>query len=323
MLEVRSGGQSVGQERRCGGRRLGLRVLGGFLLLYVAVWVTTLVLGVGPNMLMRHLGVPDSTRILIGSTISRSGSLAATLFLSAIALRCVAGLSPREVMLPFRNGWWLDLLVGLVLAGGAMGLLFLVERAAGWLTVSGWRWSEAQDAVWLRSAWLALLANLLAAVGEEAMFRGYLLPGLSRAWGKGAALAVMAVLFAVPHLLVSGAAETHWVVFTAALALPGLMLGWTALRSGDLWLPVGIHFAWNLVQGDVLNLTGSPAGGTLFGAVTEQTGPAWFVGTSYGIEVGVSGVVALLLVAGGVVSWTAWSRRRPLEGAGSRALEMP
>jgi len=304
-----SGGdaEAVGQVKD---HALGLRVLGGFVVLYVAVWLTTLVLGVGPNMLMRHLGVPDSTRILIGSTISRSGTLAATLFLSAVALRRVAGLSPREVMLPFRNGWWRDLLVGLVLAGGAMGLLFVLERAAGWLTVRDWRWNEAPGAVWLRSAWLALLANLLAAAGEEAMFRGYLLPGLRRAWGKGAALAVMAVLFAVPHLLVSGAAETHWAVFTAALALPGLMLGWTALRSGDLWLPVGIHFAWNLVQGDLLNLTGSPAGGIVFGAVTEQTGPAWFVGTSYGIEVGVSGILALLSVFGGVWLWTAIGQRR-------------
>ena len=304
-----SGGdaEAVGQVKD---HALGLRVLGGFVVLYVAVWLTTLVLGVGPNMLMRHLGVPDSTRILIGSTISRSGTLAATLFLSAVALRRVAGLSPREALLPFRNGWWCDLLVGLVLAGGAMGLLFVLERAAGWLTVRDWRWNEAPGAVWLRSAWLALLANLLAAAGEEAMFRGYLLPGLRRAWGKGAALAVMAVLFAVPHLLVSGAAETHWAVFTAALALPGLMLGWTALRSGDLWLPVGIHFAWNLVQGDLLNLTGSPAGGIVFGAVTEQTGPAWFVGTSYGIEVGVSGILALLSVFGGVWLWTAIGQRR-------------
>jgi len=274
--------------------------------LYVAVWLNTLVLGVGPNMLMRQVGVPDTQRILIGSTISRSGTLTATLFLSAVALRRVAGLSPREVMLPFRNGWWRDLLVGLVLAGGAMGLLFAVEWAAGWLAVRGWRWNQGPPGAWLRSAWLALLANLLAAVGEEAMFRGYLLPGLSRAWGKGAALAVMAVLFAIPHLLVSGAAQTHWAVFTAALALPGVMLGWTALRSGDLWLPVGIHFAWNLIQGDLLNLTGSPAGGTLFGALTEQTGPAWFVGTSYGIEVGVSGLLALLVVMVGVALWTAW-----------------
>jgi hypothetical protein len=154
------------------------------------------------------------------------------------------------------------------------------------------------------------------------MFRGYLLPGLTRAWGERAALIVMAVLFAVPHLLVSGASETHWALFTAALALPGLMLGCTALRSGDLWLPVGIHFAWNLVQGDLLNLTGSPARGTVFGAVTEQAGPAWFVGTRYGIEVGVAGVLALLAVSAGAYLWTC-GRESPSGRRSSRETSPP
>jgi len=57
--------------------RQGLRVLGAFVAVYLAVYVVTLVLGVGPNMLMRGLGVGDDARILIGSTISRSGVLAA------------------------------------------------------------------------------------------------------------------------------------------------------------------------------------------------------------------------------------------------------
>jgi membrane protease YdiL (CAAX protease family) len=284
--------------------RLGLRVLGVFVLLYLAVWATTLVLGVGPNMLLRTLGVAERRRILIGSTISRSGALVVTVILSAWALRRVTGLDAWEVMFPLRPGWQRDLLFGLGLAAGVMGLLFAVERAAGWLTIEGWRWQTQSTAAWLQTAWLALLANLLAAIGEEAMFRGYLLTGLKRAWGRTIGLAVMAVLFGLPHLLVTGAAETPWLLFTLLLALPGLMLGWAYLRSGDLWLPVGVHFAWNLVQGDLLNLTGASGGTTLFGLLTRQQGPAWFVGTSYGIEVGLAGLLGLLIVVAGVWAWT-------------------
>ena len=87
------------------------------------------------------------------------------------------------------------------------------------------------------------------------MSRGYLLTGLSRAWGKRAGLALMAGLFALPHLTVSGAAETHWLLFTVLLSLPGLVLGWTTLRAGSLWLPMGIRFAWDLAY-DVFSLTG-------------------------------------------------------------------
>jgi len=288
--------------------RLGLRVLGGFVIVFLAVWVTTLILGVGPNMLMRRLGVTEDLRILIGSTLSRSGVLAASLFFSALALHRVTGLHAREVLFPLHPGWQRDLLFGVVLAAGAMGLLFAIERVAGWLTVAGWRWQGRSFTAWLQTVWLALLANLLAAAGEEALFRGYLLTGLSRAWGKGIGLAMMAGLFAISHIAVTGATETHWVLFTLLLALPGLMLGWVYLRTRNLWLPVGIHFAWNLFQADVLNLTGECAGTTLFGLITRQQGPAWFVGTSYGIEVGLSGILALVVVVAGVWWWTSRPR---------------
>ena len=278
-------------------------MLGGFVLVYLAVYATTLVLGVGPNMLMRSLGVADDLRVLIGSTISRSGTLVTTVVFSAWALCKITGLDARKVMFPRRSGWLGDLLFGLVLAAAVMGVIFVIERTAGWLTVTGWRWQTQSIAAWLQTLWLALLANLLAAVGEEALYRGYLLVGLKRAWGKGVALAVMSVLFSLPHILVTGAGETHWLLFIAMLILPGLMLGWAYLRTGDLWLPVGIHFAWNLVQGDLLNLTGGTTGSTLFGLVTRQTGPAWFVGTAYGIEVGLAGLLGLFLVVLGVWAW--------------------
>ena len=153
-------------------------MLGGFVLVYLAVYATTLILGVGPNMMMRSLGVSDDLRILIGSTISRSGTLVATVAFSAWALHKTTGLDAQEVMFSRRAGWLSDLLFGLALAAAAMGLIFAIERSAGWLTVTGWRWEAQSSAAWLQTLWLALLANLLAAVGEEALYRGYLLVGL-------------------------------------------------------------------------------------------------------------------------------------------------
>lgn len=307
-----------------GDRGLGLRVLGGFVVAYLGTWVAALVLGVGPNLLMRTVGVAEGTRVLVGSTLSRSGVLVVTVALSVFMVRRVVGVEPGRITFPRERGWWQDLLVGVALGAGAMGLTFAVERAAGWLTVEGWRWQGQTLGHWLQGVWLALLANLLAAVGEETLFRGYLLTGLRQAWGNAVGLVVMAVLFSVPHMTVTGAGETHWFLFVLLLALPGVMLGWIYLRSRTLWLPVGIHFAWNLFQDDVLNLTGSRGGPTSFGAVARQQGPAWFVGTSYGIEVGVAGVLALLLVIFGAWWWTARSRKRGrrIEGTG-KAEEAP
>ena len=54
-----------------------------------------------------------------------------------------------------------------------------------------------------------------------------------------------------------------------------------------------------LFQDDLLNLHGRGVP-NLVGAVTRQQGPEWVVGTSYGIEVGLAGILAVVLVWVGV-----------------------
>lgn len=197
-----------------------------------------------------------------------------------------------------------------MLSAVIMLILFGVEVGAGWLVNEGWFLKDKSVDTWLRALWLSLLVNLLAAVGEETMYRGYLLTGLSKAWGKPVGLFTMAILFALPHMLVAGAEETHWGLFTVLLTLPGLMLGWVYLRTRSLWLPIGIHFTWNLFQDDLLNLPGDRAGESLFGLVTRQQGPDWVVGTSYGIEVGLAGILAAMMTVIGVWIWTARRTRQ-------------
>ncbi len=68
----------------------------------------------------------------------------------------------------------------------------------------------------------------------------------------------------------------------------GLVLGYAFYRSGDLWLPIGIHFGWNWalplvgvrVSGFTMGLTGL--------AVRWKAGPLWS-GGDYGIEGGLPG----------------------------------
>jgi len=283
---------------------MGWCVIAGFVVLFVAVWLVTVAFGVGPNMLLRALNASDAVRAWVGWTVARGGMLVSTFWLSAWMLKKIVGLQAEETILARYPGWHADLLAGLLLGTLAMGALFVFETQMGWLVVEGWRLSGQPLAFWLRTAWLAFLSNLLAAVGEEVMFRGYFQTGLQRAWGTLAALLVMSIPFGAAHLLVSGASETHWALFIVLLTLPGIMLGIAYLRSGTLWLPMGIHFTWNLFQTDLLNLTADPSGETLFGLATRQTGPAWFVGTSYGIETGVAGLVGLGITLLGVWLWT-------------------
>lgn len=83
-----------------------------------------------------------------------------------------------------------------------------------------------------------------------------------------------------------------------------MLFQWAYLRTGSLWLPIGIHFAWNLLQDNLLNLPGERAGDALFGLATRQQGPGWIVGTSYGIEVGFAGVLGVIAALAGIWVWT-------------------
>ncbi len=289
--------------------RLGLQAIVAFIALFLASWITAVILGVGITQIMNWLHAGSNLRTFIGDTIARGGNLIVQLFLISLTTRMILKRSLSRTAFLRPVGWWKDLLFGLLIASLAMGLVFMLEIATGWLAVDGWTWQSFNLQTWLRGFWLSILTSTLAAVSEEALLRGYLLTALTESWGQWIALGLMSILFALPHLLVSGAEETNWLLFTLFLALPGLMLGWIYLKSGTLWLPIGIHFAWNMMQGDFFNLSGE-RGVALFGAITHLPGPSWIVGTTYGIEVGLLGILALLFVWICTTVWLYWREER-------------
>ena len=63
------------------------------------------------------------------------------------------------------------------------------------------------------------------------------------------ALVVSSVGFGLLHLVTTADATTLSVLSTT---LGGVMYGLAYLRTGRIWMGVGIHFAWNFVQGTVL-----------------------------------------------------------------------
>lgn len=87
-----------------GGSKLGVRVLAGYVILFLAVWLITVVLGVGVNQIMRWVAVTPNVRIFVGSTLSRGGMLVAVLLLSAFTLRKTAGLQASDVMFSLHPG---------------------------------------------------------------------------------------------------------------------------------------------------------------------------------------------------------------------------
>jgi uncharacterized protein len=130
-----------------------------------------------------------------------------------------------------------NVLVGLV--GGAAAAYMVV---GGPLLVGV---AELQTVAGATTNWGTVLfvsgLLLFGAFGEEMFFRGYGFQVLMNVVGPWATILPVSVLFGLAH-------QGNQNVTTMGLVNTtgwGLVLGYAFLRSGDLWLPSGLHFAWN------------------------------------------------------------------------------
>ena len=95
-----------------------------------------------------------------------------------------------------------------------------------------------------------LLVSIVAGFGEEILFRGVVFRVLEESLGSLLALILSAALFGLMHAGNPGATTFS----TAAIALEaGGMLAAAYIWSRSLWLPIGIHLAWNFTQGGVFS----------------------------------------------------------------------
>lgn len=181
---------------------------------------------------------------------------------------------------------WADLGLGLLLGVCYFAVVVGLMALAG-----SYRITEAHF------AFLPLLTYFLhffmVAVYEEIIFRGIIFRLIDDRWNTAAALIVSALLFGAVHLANPGA--TLWGAFAIAVEA-GLLLGAAYKWSGTLWLPIGIHWAWNFVQGNVLGfaVSGNPVPDKIFSAIIS--GPEWITGGLFGAEASVPAVVVGLLL---------------------------
>jgi membrane protease YdiL (CAAX protease family) len=286
-----------------GSWRTGLNVLLGFIVSYAAIWIIRLIMGVGPNMLMRWLGASPNFRAYVGSTLNYGVGIISYLVFPALALRKVLGTDPKPIFFPLRKGWGKDLLFGFTLITAVLALFFIIEVRAGWLVVESWNWQNMSLDAWLRIAWVGLLVNVGVAIGEETVFRGYLLTGLKTAWGKRTGLALMMVVFGLFHLpaYFEGGMRSGTLTLAILLAsLFGLLFGLIYLRTRSLWLPVSLHFTWNFIENDLLNLTADPTNQNLVGALTRLQSPLTMS------EVSLGNVVVMEIFAFALITLGAW-----------------
>ncbi len=227
-----------------------------------------------------------ATNLWVAGVISVVGSAAMcglyALVCRWVERRPVSELSLRRLVPDTSKGW--------LAGGGAMALsvlgLWLVGVYAVTSASPDW-WGIVRD----------LLLFLFAAVAEELVCRAILLRTLEERWGTVVALVVSCLFFGFMHLGNDGA--TVWSCL--ALALSAVEAA-CVVYSRNLWMPIGAHWAWNFVQGNVL---GVPVSGIDMGHSVVQaslSGPEWLTGGAFGAEASVVTVV----ITAGVSAWLLW-----------------
>jgi hypothetical protein len=100
----------------------------------------------------------------------------------------------------------------------------------------------ASEHVWASLA-LVLFVLLFAAFGEEMLFHGYAFQLLIRRVGAFATILPAAVIFGLAHMWNE---NSTWLGIGNTM-LFGILFGYAYLRTSSLWLPIGLHFGWNVV----------------------------------------------------------------------------
>lgn len=143
-----------------------------------------------------------------------------------------------------------------------------------------------------------------AAVTEELIFRGILFRITERRFGTWTALALTGLLFGLSHLF--NAHATLWGAIAIAVEAGGMLAAaYAATRT--LWLPIGLHFAWNFAEGGIFgtDVSGTNAPEGLLHA--ELSGSSVLTGGGFGPEGSVFSVLAGVVLTA-VFLWVAHRR---------------
>jgi hypothetical protein len=206
---------------------------------------------------------------------------------------------------------------------GAGFLIFSVAVAVAAL-LGVYRISGEGDASGLLPALIG--PAIFAAFNEELIFRGILFRWIESFGGSWAALLLTSAFFGAAHLANPNASP----IAAVGIAFEaGVMLGAAYMLTRSLWLPMGLHAAWNFTQGEIYDIpvSGTPVHGLL---VARLNGPPLLTGNGFGLEASVIAIVVATLF-GLWLLWLAirkgelmkpwWARRRIARSAEAAVFE--
>jgi hypothetical protein len=140
-----------------------------------------------------------------------------------------------------------------------------------------------------RAELLIRAVGLFLAVGifEEVLFRGIIFRQLEQAIGTWLAIGASALFFGLGH---RGNPGATWASGVAIAIEAGALLAASYVATRSLWMPIGLHWSWNLFEGPVW---GSLVSGLPLPVLADArfSGPRLLTGGAFGPEASVPAMV--------------------------------
>jgi len=180
----------------------------------------------------------------------------------------------------------LDILSGILNSALVMASVYFVMLISNVVEFNGFTWWDKELSPGA-SFQLSVIPIVLAVVyklalvawWEELVFRGYVLQNLIDGIGLKWSIALTSLVFGLGHIINPDATLLSMLL----IALIALQLVYAYLKTGQLWLPMGLHLGWNFFQSSIF---GFAASGQVSPSLISQTptGPEWLSGGQFGAE---------------------------------------
>lgn len=179
-----------------------------------------------------------------------------------------------------------DLLTGTIIGAAIFAAPLAVLVAIGAATYAPDLSTFAAEALAL-----GLIVCFFNVVTQEALVRSYIFQELWAKYGAWIATGVTTAIFVAIHAAAI-AQGLQGLIAGANILLASLMLSLAYVRTGQLWLAIGIHLGWNGLQGPVLaiNVTGNDLGFAHW-QVFAFPGDPLLTGGAMGVEGGLIGLI--------------------------------
>lgn len=174
----------------------------------------------------------------------------------------------------------LDLLAGFGISLILMAAVYGIEYAFGWLKFESFAWQNEQPSVVLWQTLNSIVGHIVGAYKEELVDRGYMLQTIASGLNLPLAALITSISFGMGHL---ANPNSSWLAATGITFL-ALLHVYGYVRTGQLWLPIGLHAGWNIFQRSL----GFPVSGYELSGLLKinVSGPELWTGGAFGPEAG-------------------------------------